>query len=67
MMRSHLIWCIVVNILAVLLSIGMLYLYPAGSGFYVHLRNDNTFCSGWASTGCPVDDLRIGCLRFNAK
>jgi len=38
MMRSPLIWCIVVNILATLLSIGVLYLYPAGSGF--------TFTSG---------------------
>jgi hypothetical protein len=38
MMRSHLIWCIVVNILAALLSIGVLYLYPAGRGF--------TFTSG---------------------
>jgi len=37
-MRSQLIWCIGVNILATLLSIGVLYLYPAGSGF--------TFTSG---------------------
>lgn len=37
-MRSHLIGCTVVNILAALLSIGVLYLYPAGSGF--------TFTSG---------------------
>jgi hypothetical protein len=37
-MRSQLIWCIVVNILAALLSIGVLYLYPAGRGF--------TFTSG---------------------
>lgn len=38
MMRSHLIWCIVVNILTTLLSIGVLYLYPPGRGF--------TFTSG---------------------
>ena len=37
-MRSQLIWCIGVNILAALLSIGVMYLYPAGSGF--------TFTSG---------------------
>jgi hypothetical protein len=37
-MRSHLMWCIVVNILATLLSLCVLYLYPAGSGF--------TFTSG---------------------
>jgi hypothetical protein len=34
-MRSQLIWCIAVNILAALLSIGVLYLYPAGRGFTV--------------------------------
>ena len=34
-MRSQLIWCIAVNILAALLSIGVLYLYPADSGFTV--------------------------------
>lgn len=38
MIREHLIWCIVVNILTTLLSIGVLCLYPAGSGF--------TFTSG---------------------
>ena len=32
-MRSQLIWCIAVNILAALLSIGVLYLYPGGRGF----------------------------------
>jgi hypothetical protein len=37
-MRSQLIWCIVVNILGALLSIGVLYLYPKDSGF--------TFTSG---------------------
>jgi hypothetical protein len=37
-MRSHLIWCIAINIIATLLSIGVLCLYPAGSGF--------TFTSG---------------------
>jgi len=34
-MRSQLIWCIAVNILAALLSIGVLYLYPAERGFTV--------------------------------
>jgi hypothetical protein len=34
-MRSQLIWCIAVNILAALLSIGVLYLYPADRGFTV--------------------------------
>lgn len=34
-MRSQLIWCIAVNILAALLSIGALYLYPADRGFTV--------------------------------
>jgi hypothetical protein len=34
-MRSQLIWCIAVDILAALLSIGVLYLYPAGRGFTV--------------------------------
>jgi|SRR5580704_5204866 hypothetical protein len=34
-MRSQLIWCIAVNILAALLSIGVLYLYPAGRRFTV--------------------------------
>jgi hypothetical protein len=38
MIREHLIWCIVANIIATLLSIGVLWLYPAGSGF--------TFTSG---------------------
>jgi hypothetical protein len=38
-MRSQLIWCIVVNILAALLSIGVLYLYPVGRGFtFTHGR-----------------------------
>ena len=32
-MRSQLIWCIAVDILAALLSIGALYLFPAGRGF----------------------------------
>jgi hypothetical protein len=32
-MRSQLIWCIAANILATLLSIGVLYLYPTGRGF----------------------------------
>jgi hypothetical protein len=34
-MRSQLIWCIAVNILAALLSIGVLYFYPADGGFTV--------------------------------
>jgi len=34
-MRSQLIWCIAVNILAALVSIGVLYLYPADRGFTV--------------------------------
>jgi len=34
-MRSQLILCIAVNILAALLSIGVLYLYPAERGFTV--------------------------------
>ena len=34
-MRSQLIWCIAVNILAALLSIGVLYLYPADRGVTV--------------------------------
>jgi hypothetical protein len=38
MVRSSLVWCIGINIVATLLSIGVLYLYPAGSGF--------TFTSG---------------------
>ena len=33
MLRSQLISCIAVNIVAALLSIGVLYLYPAGRGF----------------------------------
>ncbi len=37
-MRSQLIWCIAVNCLAALLSIGVLYLYPADSGFTVGYR-----------------------------
>jgi hypothetical protein len=37
-MRSQLLWCIGVNILTTLLSIGVLYLYPVGGGF--------TFTSG---------------------
>jgi hypothetical protein len=37
-MRSQIIWCIGVNILAALLAVSVLYLYPAGSGF--------TFTSG---------------------
>jgi hypothetical protein len=37
-MRSQVMGCIGINILAALLSIGVLYLYPAGSGF--------TFTSG---------------------
>jgi hypothetical protein len=40
-MRSQLIWCIGLNIFAALLSIGVLYLYPAGGGF--------TFTSGTAT------------------
>jgi hypothetical protein len=32
-MRSHLIWCIGANIVATLLAVGVLYLYPPGSGF----------------------------------
>jgi hypothetical protein len=32
-MRSQLIWCIAVDILAGLLSIGVLYLFPADRGF----------------------------------
>lgn len=52
MMRSHLIWCIVVNILAVLLSIGMLYLYPAGSGFTFTSGTTTHFVSGWAWLPC---------------
>jgi hypothetical protein len=47
-MRSQLIWCITVNILAALLSIGVLYLYPAGRGFTVgygtaHYMQGGTF------------------------
>jgi hypothetical protein len=37
-MRSQLIWCIAANILAALLSIAVLYLYPAGRGFSVGYR-----------------------------
>jgi hypothetical protein len=37
-MLSQLLWCIGVNILTTLLSIGVLYLYPVGGGF--------TFTSG---------------------
>jgi len=33
MMRSQLIWCIAVNIVVALLSIAVLYLYPADRGF----------------------------------
>lgn len=40
-MRSHLIWCIGANIAATLLAVGVLYLYPSGSGF--------TFTSGGAT------------------
>jgi hypothetical protein len=47
-MRSQLIWCIAVDILAALLSIGVLYLYPAGRGFTVgygtaHYMQGGTF------------------------
>jgi hypothetical protein len=38
LMRSQLLWCLMANILATLLSVGVLYLYPAGRGF--------TFTSG---------------------
>jgi hypothetical protein len=37
-MRSQLLWCLMANILATLLSVSVLYLYPAGRGF--------TFTSG---------------------
>jgi hypothetical protein len=44
--RSQLIWCIVVNIIATMLSIGVLYLYPAGSGF-TFTSGTTTLCSRW--------------------
>ena len=46
MMRSHLIWCIVANILAALLSIGVLYLDPAGRGFTLISGTTTHFVQG---------------------
>jgi hypothetical protein len=45
-MRSHLIWCIGVNILATLFSIGVLYLYPAGRGFTFTSETTTHFVQG---------------------
>ena len=45
-MRSQLIGCIVVNLLAALLSIGVLYLYPAERGFTFTFGTTTHFVQG---------------------
>jgi hypothetical protein len=45
-MRSQLIWCIGVNVLTTLLSIGVLYLYPPGSGFTFTFKGATHFVQG---------------------
>ena len=63
-MRSQLIWCIAVNILAALLSIGVLYLYPAGRGFTVgygtaHFIQGGTFIAALPDDLCQYCDRRL--------
>jgi hypothetical protein len=45
-MRSHLIWCIGANIVATLLAVGVLYLYPTGRGFTFTSRSATHFVQG---------------------
>ena len=58
-MRSQLIWCIAVDILAALLSIGVLYLYPAERGFTLgygtaHYIQGGTFIAALLMIGISV-------------
>jgi hypothetical protein len=58
LMRSQLLWCLMANILATLLSVSVLYLYPAGRGFTLTSGTTHAFRSRWAFDCCSVDDLR---------
>lgn len=42
-MRSQVIWCIATDIFAALLSIALLYLYPAARGFTFTFRTTTHF------------------------
>ncbi len=58
-MRSQLIWCIAVDILAALLSIGVLYLYPAERGFTLgygtaHYIQGGTFIAALLMIGVSI-------------
>ena len=57
-MRSQLIGCIGVNIVAALLSIAVLSLLPGEERLYLHFRDDNTFCPRWSFHCRPFDYLR---------
>jgi hypothetical protein len=45
-MRSHLVWCFCLNILATLLAIALLYFHPALSGYSVTSAKQTRYIAG---------------------
>jgi hypothetical protein len=45
-MRSHLVWCLGLNILATLLAVALLYFYPTLRGFTITTATRTRFVQG---------------------
>ena len=46
MLRSHLVWCFWLNILATLLAVALLYFYPTVGGFTVTSARQTRYIHG---------------------